>query len=71
MWLACGFPKFIRLDRIVFEGIEFLIPPEVVEYFFSVWYVFYGSGLEDLNYVVVYVVDKVSDFGRNVRCEFH
>ena len=63
MWLACGFPKFIRLNRIVFEGIEFLIPSEFVECFFTGRYVFYGSGIEDLNYVVVYIVDEVIDFG--------
>ena len=63
MWLACGFSKFIILDRIFFEGIVFLIPPEFVECFFTGRYVFYGSGIKDLDYVIVYVVDKVSGFG--------
>ena len=61
MWLTGGFPKFIRLDSIVFEGIEFLIPPEFIECFYG-RYVFYGRVIEYLNYVVVYVVDEVCDF---------
>ena len=64
MWLDDGFPKFIRFDSIVFEGVEFLIPPEFVECLCTGRYVLCGDGIEYLNYVVVYVVNEVCDFSR-------